>query len=145
MAARVAAGAGLKGCPNFGLIAQTADVHAQGAVFSNAGVDGVRATRGARVAFRSGIATGCGGFGIRAETGALIDANSAVLSACVGGGAHATALGRVELNLANCRSGAANATTDIQVSAGGQINAPSVTGGTNIAKNTVTANGVIFG
>lgn len=83
---------------------------------------GIWAVRGSTVISPNGTFTGCGTNGARAEGGSLIN-----------------------LEGGNYRKGGSNSSTDIVAYTGSTITTSSTTGGTIITKNTLAANGIIYG
>ena len=117
---------------------------AQAGIFSGSGATGVSISGGSTINLVSATISGCAGIGIEASNGAIVAAVSANLSGCAGGGARATHGAMIAMPGANARSGAADAPTDIQVALSGEIRAAGATGGTNVAVNVITADGLII-
>ena len=143
--ATVAAGCGIKNAGGHGCLATIAStVAANSAIFTGSLGDGINAFGGSVVNVAGATITGGAGYGVIAQNGARIIAVSAALSGNVLGGARATTGSEVVANLANCRTGASDASTDIYVLTGARIAANGATGGKSQAVNTITANGLIF-
>jgi hypothetical protein len=156
-----------------GIAAIASIVHARSANVSNSTGSGVFARQCSMVDFSLGNANSCGGFGaIHAFTGSIINAdaatatnaapsNAAILaerasiinfnagninpSSASPRGAHAVRASKINVEGANCRFGSTDSSDDIRVSSGGYISAAAATGGTSVTKNTISANGIIFG
>ena len=128
----------------------------------------VFADRGATIDIASGNLSGSIGYAVRSSEGSTVNADACNMTtagnraAIVTRGStlnadSATATGAgvegincgsgsmANIRLANFQRGGSPATTDIVVDSGSIINASGATGGTNITKNTVDANGIIFG
>jgi len=156
-----------------GIAAISSIVHARSADVSNSAGSGVFARQCSMVDFSLGNANSCKGFGaIHAFAGSIINAdaatatnaeplNAAILSergstinfnagninpsSASPRGAHAVRASQINVEGANCRFGATDSSDDIRVSGGAYISAAVATGGTSITKNTISANGIIFG
>jgi hypothetical protein len=128
----------------------------------------VFADNGATVDIAGGTLSGSTGYAVRCQSGSTVNAensdmtNAANRAAFVSNGStltadSATATGAgvegincgagsiANIRLANFQRGGSPATTDIVVDSGSIINANGATGGTNIVKNTLNVNGIIFG
>ena len=142
---QVAAGCGVQSAGSYGALSlQGGSVSAEGADFRNAGVDCIRATRGGLVAVMGATLTGAGETAVFCHRGAVVDCNGANLTGAGMRGIYCGSAGRVNAQSASARRGASNDTTDIVVENGGWIAAVASVGGTNIALNTLTVNGVIL-
>lgn len=141
----VGPGAGVTGAGGYGAVVQGSTLTAEGALFGGAALDGVRVTRGGVATLQGADLSLCGQRGIYAERGSVVDAQAAVATGCGQGGAASYYLARVDVANGQMRKGATDASNDIIVLGGGQVLALGATGGTNIAKNTLAANGIIFG
>lgn len=142
---QVAAGCGVQSAGAYGALAlQGGSISAEGGDFRNAALDCVRATRGGIVAVMGAILTGAGENGVVSQRGGVVDCNEANVTGAGQRGIYCGSAGRVNAKNANARRGANNDATDIFVEDGGWISAPSAVGGTNIALNTLTVNGVIL-
>jgi len=104
---------------------------------------------GLDVSFSSMLVNGCdfsgaGGDGLLCQTNANIAAGGTDLSGAGGNGARVRVASTATLRDANCRKGASDSSSDIVVDSGAIITAFGSIGGTNIAANTLTSNGIIF-
>ncbi len=141
----VAAGCGVKSASHRNVsLSEASQMSAQAGIFSGSGATGVSISGGSTINLVSATISGCAGIGIEASNGAIVAAVSANLSGCAGGGARATHGAMIAMPGANARSGAADAPTDIQVALSGEIRAAGATGGTNVAVNVITADGLII-
>lgn len=121
-----------------------ATINASQANCDNAGTDGVRAHGGSRVNVAGGHANGCGQKGLHALYTSDISAQSFNASGNIGNGIYALSA-TININGGNAQMGGSPAATDIVVQQGGIIRASTATGGTNVTKNIMASQGVIFG
>ena len=140
--ATVLPGCGVKNAGANGIYAYSGStINANGADASSAGANGISAQRGSTINANGADASGAGTNGIYAYSGSTVNAQDALVSGAGNLGIHASSRSTVTAAGADA-SGAAYA--GIQVSSGSIINAAGATGTLLQAKNTVTAQGIIF-
>ena len=128
-----------------GALVHSATLFAQEADFSGAGEYGIYALRGGVVEFYQGKAMNTGHVGIQTVNGAWIAAVGADVSGCAAIGAGATGLGGIDISGGNARIRAGrDEGRDLWVLQGGTIVAISTIGGSGIAPNTLTVNGIVY-
>lgn len=144
--ANVASNCGVTFAGGDGLHLAGGQCYAEGSNFDNAGRDGVRLTRVSQASLDGMTARDCGSQGLRVWKGSQADANGGDFRRALVNGIWCSRGGVVNAHAANARiNGTTDDPADIVVEQGGKINASSASGGTNIAKNTLTANGIING
>ncbi len=107
----------------------------------NAGFVGIYATHGSTINANGANASGAGTHGIFATHGSTINADGVNAS---GAGTHGIWAYRGSTINANCADASGAGTYGIYAAHGSLINAYGATGTLNQAKNTLTANGIIF-
>lgn len=151
-----------------GVAARRSVVSAEEVDVSNSGTDGIIFENGSSGSFASGIASNCGRDGVSCKGASNIDARDVVAQNSGRYGVLADDAGKVnargvdvqgyttkgilatnrgDVNAKDAEARADGATTnalDINVLAGGTLNAVDASGGLNQSANTVTANGIIF-
>lgn len=128
---------------NKGFVAEDGGcVNAKSAKANNC-VDGIYAVSGGDITFSQGSATTCTR-SVRANSGVIV-ATGATLTGATSSGVFAEKGSDVNLANSNCRKGASDSSSDIQCLSGSIIRTYTTTGGTNIAKNTPSASGLILG
>ena len=108
----------------------------------NAGSRGIFAISGSTISADGANASDAGDFGIIATRGSTINAQHANATGAGNIGIFSFSGSRIDARVANA-TGAVN--NDIEVGIGSTINAVGATGNTNIAVNTLTSSGIIFG
>ena len=140
--ANILPGCGVKNAGLFGIHAiGGSTINADGANASGAGSDGIYATDGSTINAVGANASGAGQFSIVASADSTINAVGANASGAGAYGIYAYGASTINAQGANA-SGAG--TLGLVVNNGSIINANSATGTLFQAKNTVTANGIIF-
>jgi len=138
----VLSGCGVKNAGSRGIYAgRSSTINADGADASGAGTYGIFAAYGSTINAGGANASGAGSYGIYAAYGSTINAGGANASGAGSAGIYATRSSTINANDANA-SGVG--TYDIYATFGSLINANGATGTLNQAKNTLTANGIIF-
>lgn len=142
----VAAGCGVQAAGSYGAVAELGGViSAEEADFRSAGQDAVRASRGGLITVRAANLSGAGGNGVVSHRASTVDCESADITGAGTYGITAQRGGRINAYGAQCRrSPGADSSADIHVTTGGVIAAATAVGGTSIAVNTLTANGMIL-
>lgn len=100
-------------------------------------------TSRATISFTGGCNGTGSGIGLQSESGGRINVPFADVSGCLTNGilcVHAN----ISCTAANARKGVSDDPSDIKVSSGGIIQSKDATGGTNVTKNTLNPDGIIF-
>lgn len=143
--ARVLSGCGIRNAGGSGvLVLAAASLAANGSIFTGAGQNGASILGGSRATMQESNLSGAAGIGLNVQKGSSVEAENANLSGCTTSGATGARGASLNIFGANCRRGGTDSSSDIVAQAGASISAGSSTGGTNIAVNTVTANGIIY-
>lgn len=145
-AAVVTAGCGVQNAGAYGLAAEIGGmISAEEADFRNAGQDAVRASRGGMIIVRAANLSGAASAGVVSHRSSSVDCESANITGAGSYGITAQRGGRINAYGAQCRRTAGtDGSTDIHVITGGIIAAASAVGGTSIAANTLSPNGMIM-
>ena len=135
-------GCGVKNAGTHGIFAyRSSTINADGADASGAGSNGIFATRSSTINAEGADASGAGSHGIFAARGSTINAEGANAS---GAGTYGICAVRSSTINAYSADASGAGTYGIYAAHGSTINAIGVTGTLNQAKNTLTANGIIF-
>ncbi|SES66463.1 hypothetical protein SAMN04489858_101112 [Paracoccus homiensis] len=136
---------GIKNCGDTAVLLTTsASFAGNGSVFSGAGGDGASVAGGTQSTFQGADLSGAGDTGLRVSNGAVSHAWGLDASGAGQKGVHVYRGATLNLLGGKCRKGGSDSTQDIVCESGSIINATNATGGTSIAVNTVTPNGIIF-
>ncbi len=137
-------GNGFVGSFGFGAYTLNGRLSCVRATFDGATQAGIVAVRGSLIGCQEATARGCP-IGLMAVQGSFIDAKGANFSSCTNNGVNLQNMARADLTNANVRKGATDTALDLVLSGGAAALASGMTGGSNIARNTLTANGIIYG
>ena len=138
-------GAGVKNAGDQGVrLTTSASFTGNNSVFSGAAIDGASVAGGTRSTFQYADLSGAGDTGLRVSNGAVSHAWGLDASGAGQKGVYVYRGATLNLLGGKCRKGGSDSTQDIVCESGSIINATNATGGTSIAVNTVTPNGIIF-
>lgn len=142
----VAAGCGVQAAGAYGVVAELGGfVSAEAADFRNSGGDAVRASRGGTIGVRAANLSGAASAGVVSHRASTVDCQDADITGAALYGITAQRGGRINAYGAQCRrTVGTDGSSDIHVITGGVIAASAAVGGTSIAINTITANGIIM-
>lgn len=136
---------GIKNCGDTAVLLTTsASFAGNNAVFSGAGGDGASVAGGTRSTFQGADLSGAARVGLRVSNGAVCHAWNLDASGAVENGLNAYRGATVNAQGGKFRRGGTDTAQDILCQSGSVVNANGATGGTSIAVNTVTPNGIIF-
>ncbi|MTH60653.1 hypothetical protein [Paracoccus litorisediminis] len=143
--ATVLGGAGVKLAGADGAnVAMGGRLSATGAIFSNAGENGINAGGSTTVSAIDVDVSGCAVRGVLAQNLASVNIGNGICTGAGSVGIEARDGAIIYAGNAQCRKAASDSTSDIVATRGSRISAYGAIGGTNIAVNTLTANGIIY-